>query len=77
MEKNCSKFFNSSDIEEKIIKQINTLKPFDMQTSQLGRIVYHEILIIIAFRIPTFWDVQLIAGIYPWIFKENGQITWI
>ena len=35
MEKNCSKFFsdasNSSDIEEEIIKQINTLKLFDME----------------------------------------------
>ena len=35
MEKNCSKSFseisNSSDIEEEIIKQINTLKPFDME----------------------------------------------
>ena len=36
MEKNCSKFFsdasNSSDIEEEIIKQINMLKPFDMES---------------------------------------------
>ena len=36
MEKNCSKSFsdassNSSDIEEEVIKQINTLKPFDME----------------------------------------------
>ena len=35
MEKNCSKSFsdasNSSDIEQEIIKQINTLKPFDME----------------------------------------------
>ena len=35
MEKNCSKSFsepcNSSDIKEEIIKQINTLKPFDME----------------------------------------------
>ena len=35
MEKNCSKSFsdasNSSDIKEVIIKQINTLKPFDME----------------------------------------------
>ena len=34
MEKSCSKSFsygsNSSDIVEEIIKQINTLKPFDM-----------------------------------------------
>ena len=33
--KNCSKSFsdasNSSDIKEEIIKQINTLKPFDMK----------------------------------------------
>ena len=36
MEKNCSRSFsdasNSSDIKDKIIKQINTLKPFDMDT---------------------------------------------
>ena len=35
MEKNCSKsFFNASkslNIEEEIIKQINTLKPFNME----------------------------------------------
>ena len=35
MEKNSSKSFsdasNSSDIEEEIIKQIKTLKPFDME----------------------------------------------
>ena len=35
MEKNCSKSFfdssNSSDIEKEIIKQINRLKPFDME----------------------------------------------
>ena len=36
MEKNCSKFFsdsssNSSDIEEEVTKQINMLKPFDME----------------------------------------------
>ena len=33
MEKNCSKSFasNSSNIEEEIIKQLNTLKPFDME----------------------------------------------
>ena len=34
-EKNCSKFFynanNSPDIEEEIIKQINTVKPFNME----------------------------------------------
>ena len=36
MEKNCSKSFsdasNSSDIEEEIIKEITTLKPFDMES---------------------------------------------
>ena len=35
MEKICSKSFtdanNTSDIKEEIIKQINTLKPFDME----------------------------------------------
>ena len=35
MEKNCSKSFsdvsNSSDIEQEIIKQINTLKPFNIE----------------------------------------------
>ena len=35
MGKNCSKSFsnasNSSDIEEEVIKQINTLKPFYME----------------------------------------------
>ena len=35
MEKICSKSFtdasNTSDIEEEIIKQINTLKPFDVE----------------------------------------------
>ena len=35
MEKNCTKYFsdarNFSDIEEEIIKQINTLKPFYME----------------------------------------------
>ena len=35
IEKSCSKSFsdasNSSDVEEEIIKQINTLKPFNMQ----------------------------------------------
>ena len=35
MEKKCSKSFfdasHSSDIEDKIIKKINTLKPFDME----------------------------------------------
>ena len=35
MEKNCSNYFsdtiNSSGIEEDIIKQINTLKPLDME----------------------------------------------
>ena len=35
VEKNCSKVFsdasNSSDIKEEIIKQINTLKPFNME----------------------------------------------
>ena len=35
MEKNCSKSFsdvkNSSDIEQQIIKQINTLKPFNIE----------------------------------------------
>ena len=36
MEKNCSKSFsdasNSSDIEEEIIKEMTTLKPFDMES---------------------------------------------
>ena len=35
MEKSCSKQFfyarRSSDIEEEVIKQINTLKPFNME----------------------------------------------
>ena len=35
MEKNCSKSFstarNSSDIKEEIIKQINTMKPFEIE----------------------------------------------
>ena len=36
MEKNCSKSFSdvsdSSNIEEEIIKQVNMLKPFDMES---------------------------------------------
>ena len=30
-----------------------------LQTSQLGRIAYRELLMIITFRIPTFLEVQL------------------
>ena len=40
----CSKSFcdasNSSDIEEEIIKQINTLKPFDIEPLFLRNILY-------------------------------------
>ena len=42
----CSKSFsdasNSSDIEEEIIKQINTLKPFDMEPLFLRYILYRK-----------------------------------
>ena len=40
MEKDCLKIFtvasNNSDIEEELMKEINTLKPFDMEPLRLS-----------------------------------------
>ena len=37
----------------------HTTENIFFQASQLGRIAHSEILIIIVFRIPTFWEMQL------------------